>query len=80
MPVCYNILSVLGDHTPLSRTSLLVRPMQRGLLFGEQALRFRRIQGYWFLPSSVELSGPKGYGHHHHWHNQLEKSQAAFRY
>jgi len=35
---CYNILSVFGVHTPLSRTSLLVRPMQRGLLFGEQAL------------------------------------------
>ena len=69
--ICYNILSVFGVHAPLSRTSLLARPMQRGLLFEEQAVlpqvsrplvlaqwrRDVRAGGVWPSPSSAQPTG-----------------------
>lgn len=68
------IHAVSGAHTLPSRTSFLARPTQRGTLFEVQDLPLNRTQGHWHLPSGVGLSGLEGYGHHHHWNNQLAGS------
>ena len=44
------------------------------MLFEVQEAPLNRTQGQWHLPSGVGLSGLEGYGHHHHWSNQLAGS------